>query len=92
MTSKLAYQVSYTTEYRDGHIEDHDMHTKFFATREQAVSHARHLTNDAADINGVFAGEWVTPFGGIIAAEDAEEIRVTATIVTVTISEIEESL
>jgi hypothetical protein len=96
MTTNLAYQVSYATEYRDGHIETHDEQTRFFATREQAVAHAKHLTGDREPIgreyNGVFVSEWVTPYAAILAPEDAEEIRVTAIIETVTLDEIEESL
>lgn len=88
MTSKLAYQVSYTTEYRDGRVETHEMHTRYFPTREYAVSHARNLTDDARENNGVFVGQWVTPFASMIDPEYAEEIRVTATVETVTISEI----
>lgn len=92
MTSNLAYQVSYTTEYRDGRIDTHDMHTRFFAARENAVAHAKHLTNDAIENDGVFMGEWITPGVGIIDPEYLEEIRVTATVETVTIEEIEASL
>lgn len=92
MTTKLAYQVTYTTEFQDGRIETNDMHTRYFATREYAVSHAQHITDGARDNNGVFAGEWVTPYASIIAPEDQEKIRVTATISTVTINEIEASL
>lgn len=92
MTTKLAYQVSYTTEYRDGRVDSQDMHTRFFATRERAIAYAQHLTDASTESNGVFVGEWITPFAGIIAPEDLEEIRVTATIETVTLDEIEAAL
>lgn len=91
MITKLAYQVAYTTEYQDGRVETHDEQTRFFATRDQAIAHAQHLTS-ATENNGIFVGEWVTPFASMIAPEDLEEIRVTATIETVTLDEIEASL
>lgn len=90
--SKLAYEVSYTTEYRDGRIETNDMHTRYFAAREYAVSHARSITDDAKEQNGVFVGEWFMPYASMIDPEYNEEIRVTATVATVTINEIEASL
>jgi hypothetical protein len=97
----LAYQVSYTTEYRaaptfvgdyDERTETNEMHTRFFATREQAVIHARFLTNDAPENNGVFISEWTAYGAGIIDPDYLEERRVTATIETVTIQEIADSL
>jgi hypothetical protein len=92
MQTTLAYQVSYITEYRDGRsIETHDDQTRFFATREQAVAHAQHLTGSARDNNGVFVGEWVTPFAGIVV-DEFDAIRVIAIVETVTLDEIEESL
>lgn len=92
MTTKLAYQVSYMTQYLDGRIEHHDEQTRFFATRPQAVAHARHLTGNATEYNGVFTGAWIKPFAGIIDPAELEEMRVTATIETVTLDEIEASL
>lgn len=91
MITKLAYQVSYTTEYRDGRIETHNMHTRFFATRNQAVAHAQHLTDTTTENSGVFVGEWLSPYLSFLY-QAAEEIRVTATIETVTLDEIEVSL
>ena len=92
--SSIAYQVSYTTEYRyrDGRIESNDAHTRFFATRDRAVVHAMYITGAKTERNGRFVSEWTTPFASIIEPEDQEEIRVTAIVETVTISEIEATL
>lgn len=88
MTTKLAYQVSYVTEYRDGRIETNNAHTRFFATRDNAVAHAKYLTDADVENNGVFVGEWVTRFASMLVPEDQEEMRVTATVETVTLDEI----
>lgn len=79
------YQVSYITEYRDGRIETNDQHTRTFATRQQAVAHARHITHDAAESNGIFQSEWIEPFSTFFDPNDIEEIRITATLTAVTI-------
>lgn len=95
MTTKLAYQVSYTTEYRDGRVETHDPHTKFFATRQQAVAHARSLTG-ASENNGVFVSDWLPNWLISFLHDDesdlVQDLRITAIVETVILDEIEATL
>lgn len=92
METKLAYKTSYINEYDDGRIVDRDEHTRFFATREQAVAHAQYLTDNATEMNGVFTGEWMTPYAEMLEPEDRQTFRVIATVETVTLDEIEAQL
>lgn len=89
----LAYVVNATTEYGIAGLFDAVAEPRYFATRDNAVDHAKNLTG-AKEVNGRFEGEWEPCNELFLAANgpDMERKRVVATVETVTIDEIEASL
>ncbi len=84
--SALTFVVTATTEYDNGDTPTaHEPH--YFPTHERAVSHAKHVTGNAANNNGTFSGEWQRNYvlsfiDEAFASDLPTKLKVTARITT----------